>query len=126
VSSGSIFAELRAFSDLPTAHGGNLDLRLSRGATAGQGVGPSGVRNSMSDDNNGDYLSQGDFEVDEAEGVLTRLEKEGIRFEIEMLDIDTLSTGFARTRTHFQRVRLYVHRQDLDAWNVLREKLYPV
>jgi hypothetical protein len=73
-----------------------------------------------------DFISQGDFEVDEAEGVLARLRKEGIRFEIEMIEVVRQTTGFSRVRPRFSRVRLYVHRLDLGAWLKVRDELYPV
>jgi len=85
------------------------------------------VRQPMEDDDNSNFIPEGDFEIDEADRLLPRLKNDGIRFEIEMIDVPRgAAPGFSRLTSHFSRVRIYIHKLDLEAWTKIREKLYPV
>jgi hypothetical protein len=77
-------------------------------------------------DDDADFVSQGVFEIAEADGLLERLKTEGIRFEIEVEEVHSHPTGFTRMNPTQTQVKLYIHKLDLKPWEALREKLYPV
>ena len=75
-------------------------------------------------DDDAEFVSQGVLEPDEAERLLPKLEKVGIRFEIDVSDITTFEIRGGAQRA--SQITLYVHRLDLDAWEKIRSELYPV
>jgi hypothetical protein len=73
-----------------------------------------------------DFVSQGVFRIEETDGLLERLKTEGIRFEIEIEEVNSHPTGFTRMNPTQTQVKLYIHKLDLKLWEALREKLYPI
>jgi hypothetical protein len=77
----------------------------------------------MSQDKSDGYVSQGRLDVKEAEVILPRLKSAKIKFEI--------STDLSGRR-NFQapikdsRIELFVHQDDLDAWQAIRSEYYIV
>ena len=77
----------------------------------------------MNQDNSDGYVSQGRLDVKEAELILPRLKSAKIRFEI--------STDLSN-RKNFQfpmrnsRIELFVHQDDLEAWQAIRSEYYIV
>ena len=72
----------------------------------------------MSDDDT-DYVSEGRLEVPEANKILPRLEKEGIRFRI---DTDVSAHG---RRFDEARIELFIHVDDVPAWEKIRMDYLP-
>jgi hypothetical protein len=75
------------------------------------------------DDDDG-FVIQGTLEPGEAERLLPRLEKDGVRFEIDAGDITVVATRGGPRRS--SQITLFVHREDVDAWYKIRSELYPV
>ena len=77
----------------------------------------------MTSDDSEKYLEQGALDVREAESILPRLEKENLRFQIE-----TDLSSHARSGRDFRdsRVTLFVHADDLAAWEKIRSEFFPL
>jgi len=76
----------------------------------------------MSSPDSEEYISQGQLSVDEAERILARLRKESIRFQIETSLPKPRSTKLGPV----ERVALFVHSDDLEAWQEIRAEYFPV
>jgi hypothetical protein len=69
------------------------------------------------------YVPQGILDVPEADRILPRLEKEGIRFEIDT-DVSTHPSG--KCGVWDGRIALFVHMEDVAAWEKIRAEYFPV
>ncbi len=76
----------------------------------------------MSSDESEEFLAQGRLAVDEAERILPRLEKENIRFQIETFLPKPRSTKLGPV----DRVALFIHPDDVEAWRRIRNEFFPV
>lgn len=76
----------------------------------------------MSDDADDGYRSQGDLDPDEAKRILPRLEQAGVRFQIA-----TDASGGAGLRRYLVdgRIQLFVHEDDVAAWQRIRQEFFP-
>jgi hypothetical protein len=77
-------------------------------------------------DDDADFVSQGELDVEEADRILPRLKQAGVRFEIDVEESRQLSRSFMGRLPVHSRVTLYVHALDLDAWLRIREEYFPV
>jgi len=68
------------------------------------------------------YISQGRLDVPEADRILPRMEREGIRFQIDT-DVGTHPSGKCSFRDG--RIELFVHVQDIPAWEKVRADYFP-
>jgi len=74
-------------------------------------------------DDESQYVVEGELDVLKADTILSRLEKEGIRFQI---DTDEATRSSARGGTvHVRRLTLYVHVDDVPAWEKIRTEYFP-
>ncbi len=71
------------------------------------------------------FVSQGTFEVEEADRLLPRLKADGIRFEIEMKTVPQRGRNSV-PEPSTSNVALFVHSSDIEAWQKIRGELYPV
>ena len=76
----------------------------------------------MSPQDSEDYVSQGRLSVEEAERILPRLQNEKIRFQIETSLPKPCSTKIGP----IDRVELFVHADDVEAWRRIRAEYFPV
>ena len=76
----------------------------------------------MRADNGEEYLSQGRLAVEEAERILPRLERGKIRFQIETFLPKPRSTKFGPV----DRIALFIHPDDVEAWRRIRNEYFPV
>ena len=76
----------------------------------------------MTEDDDADYGAQGRLDVPEADRILPRLEKDGIRFQIDT-DISTHPGGECSFRDG--RIALFVHVDDVPAWEKIRGDYFP-
>jgi hypothetical protein len=74
-------------------------------------------------DEEGQYIAQERLDVFEAERILPRLEMEGIRFQIDA-DVSSHPSGEGPLRD--QRIGLYVHVDDIPAWEKFRSEYFTV
>ena len=75
-------------------------------------------------DDDSQYVEQEGLEVFEADMILPRLEKEGIRFRI---DVDTSRSTPGRVRNfRDSRIGLFIHVDDVPAWQKIRADYFPV
>jgi len=75
----------------------------------------------MRADNGEEYLSQGRLAVEEAERILPRLERGKIRFQIERFSQAALNK-FGPV----DRIALFIHPDDVEAWRRIRNEYSPV
>jgi hypothetical protein len=76
----------------------------------------------MSPQDDEEYVSQGQLSVEEAERILPRLRNENIRFQIETSLPKPRSTRLGP----IDRVALFVHSDDIEAWQRIRAEYFPV
>ncbi len=69
------------------------------------------------------YVDQGRLNIPEADRILPRLESEGIRFQIDT-DVSTHPSGKCGFRDG--RIALFVHVDDVPAWDKIRAEYFPV
>ena len=77
----------------------------------------------MSDEPAEPYLPQGGLDASEANRILPRLEKDKIRFQIAT---DVSGRQNFRQPLRHPRVQLFIHGDDLEAWQRIRIELFPV
>lgn len=77
----------------------------------------------MTPDDNAEYESQGQLAVHEAEQILPRLEREHLRFQIQT---DLSSRNNFRAPLNQSRVELFIHPDDVEAWQRIRAEYFPV
>ena len=76
----------------------------------------------MSSQDSKEFVSQGRLSVEEAERILTRLRNERIRFQIETSLPKPRSTRLGPV----DRVELFVHTDDIAAWQRIRAEYFPI
>jgi len=69
------------------------------------------------------YIAQVKLNIPEADVILPRLEKEGIRFEI---DTDVSTPHNAKGFSQNNRITLFIHVDDVPAWEKVSEEYFPV
>jgi len=82
----------------------------------------SKVRFERAADDDTQYVAQGRLDIPEADRILPRLEKEGIRFQIDT-DLSTHPSGKCAFRDG--RIALFVHVDDVPAWEKVRADYFP-
>lgn len=73
----------------------------------------------MSEEDDAQYVIEGKLDVFEADKILPRLEREGVRFQI-----DTDVSAHVRGKSE-SRITLYVHADDVPAWEKIRGDYFP-
>jgi hypothetical protein len=76
----------------------------------------------MSPQKSEEYVSQGRLSVEEAERILPRLQNDNIRFQIET----SLPQPRSSRNGPIDRVELFVHADDVQAWQGIRAEYFPV
>jgi hypothetical protein len=76
----------------------------------------------MSSQDSEEFVSQGRLSVEAAERILTRLRNERIRFQIETSLPKPRSTRLGPV----DRVELFVHTDDIAAWQRIRAEYFPI